>query len=201
MSYREDGLCVAELLDGEVSSGSLSCHSQSATPFCQTEGKERGEERIARGIRGGGVEAEGPGYRGVPSLALVPPGIPRPVSSPRISSFSSSCCTQPASRSNSLLRSPPLPSDPPLLPPPSLSLSLFLPSSTVSSSSCFLLRPWPFVFFPSSHHLSLSLSLSSFVFVPAMRRLYEFANSRRTWTEDRPNEDNSCIDCQDAANG
>lgn len=32
---------MAGQLDGEVSSGSLSCHSQSATPFCEREKEER----------------------------------------------------------------------------------------------------------------------------------------------------------------
>lgn len=85
VSYREDGLCVAEVLDGEVSSGSLSCHSQSATPFCQTEQEERSEAE-SRGT-------EGPGYPRVPSLG--PPRDPPARQQPQISSFSSSC-TQPA---------------------------------------------------------------------------------------------------------
>lgn len=70
VSYREDGLCVAELVDGEVSSGSLSCHSQSATPFCQTEGKESGGKQGEQRVLGN------PGFS-----PLVPPGIPRPVNS------------------------------------------------------------------------------------------------------------------------
>lgn len=87
VSYREDGLCVAELLlDGEVSSGSLSCHSQSATPFCQTEQEEERSEAEGR-------ETEGPGYPRVPSLG--PPRDPPARQQPQISSFSSSC-TQPA---------------------------------------------------------------------------------------------------------
>lgn len=84
VSYREDGLCVAELLDGEVSSGSLSCHSQSATSFCQRKRKRerererersearRGEERIA------GEKQRVLGTAGFPPLPWSPQGSPGP---------------------------------------------------------------------------------------------------------------------------
>lgn len=45
---------MAEQLDGEVSSGSLSCHSQSATPFCRTREERKEEERDERRVEEGG---------------------------------------------------------------------------------------------------------------------------------------------------
>lgn len=88
MSYREeDGLCVAEVVDGEVSSGSLSCHSQSATPFCQTREQEGRSEAESRGTRGSWVPQG--------SLPWSPQGSPGPSTAADFQFFFSSC-TQPA---------------------------------------------------------------------------------------------------------
>lgn len=131
MSYREDGLCVVKLLDVEVSSGSLSCHSQSATPFCETEGKESG------GKQGG---TEGPGYPRVPSLGT-PRDPPDPSTAADFQFFFELHAT--SSRSNSLLRPPlsppdsPLPCLPPPPPPPPSALSSCPPFLSFSFSLFF----------------------------------------------------------------
>lgn len=149
VSYREDGLCVAELLlDGEVSSGSLSCHSQSATPFCQTEQEEERSEAEGRGT-------EGPGYPRVPSLG--PPRDPPARQQPQISSFSSSC-TQPALD---------------LIACFVLLLLLLHLSLSPLSSSCFPSSPPFFLLLRSSFVFPVSCLLSQ-----AMRRSYEVTSGR-----------------------
>lgn len=137
VSYREDGLCVAELLDGEVSSGSLGWHSQSATPFCQTEGKESG------GKQGGQRVLGTPGF---PPWS--PQGTPCPSTAADFQFFFQLHAT--SSRSNSLLRPPPLPppSHPPLpclrLPSPPSVPSSCLPSSfSLASRLCLPISLWP----------------------------------------------------------
>lgn len=82
---------MAEQLDGEVSSGSLSCHSQSATPFCQIEGREKGGRAGRKKDRRGRVDAEGPTIPQSCLPSVLPFRDPPARQEPQISSFSSSC--------------------------------------------------------------------------------------------------------------
>lgn len=152
MSYREeDGLCVAEVVDGEVSSGSLSCHSQSATPFCQTREQEGRSEAESRGTRGSWVPQG--------SLPWSPQGSPGPSTAADFQFFFELHAT--SSRSNSLLRPPPPPPSPLSLPLLLLFLLLLASIPLRFHSSCFCALP-------------CRLPCPS----QAMRRLYEVTSGR-----------------------
>lgn len=125
---------MAGQLDGEVSSGSLSCHSQSATPFCRREGREKG----GSGTEGGRKDTEGPTVP--PELPLPDPPLSRSSGRSRATDFQFFFeLHATSSRSNSLPRPPPR--LPRLLRSFSLSLScpLFIsvppPSALLSRSS------------------------------------------------------------------
>lgn len=93
---------MARQLYDEVSSGSLSCHSQSATPFCRTGGREEG----GSGTEGGRKDTEGPT---VPQscLSSIPP-LPRSSGRSRATDFQFFFeLHATSSRSNSSLRPSP----------------------------------------------------------------------------------------------
>lgn len=149
--------------------------SDSFLPKRSNGGRRKQDSRTRRGSEGGKEDAKGPT---VP-LRAVSPRFPSrsPVrqEEPQISSFSSSC-TQPAL---DLIAYPVFLLTPDFSAPSSLRLFLsFLLASPFSFSSA-----------------SLSLRSSQREVDSKWKRI------QRTRIEDRPNEDNSCIDCRGAWNG